>query len=155
MATDRTYQGCQICLGPNKPKRENVPNDHKLYQTAINYTKWSKNIPNGHKILHHFSFQGPPNFTQRGIFGLKRNHPATLVHTVLRPVAEKERSWIWPKIMLGECSPIGELRGKKESKSEAERAHGALSKQGCQIYIHTMYQNAGKIPNCDLITQWP
>jgi hypothetical protein len=26
-------QGCQICLGPNVPKRENVPNDDKLYQT--------------------------------------------------------------------------------------------------------------------------
>jgi hypothetical protein len=23
---------------------KNVPNDHKLYQTAINYPKWSKNI---------------------------------------------------------------------------------------------------------------
>jgi hypothetical protein len=33
-------QGCQISLGPNVPKRENIPNDYKLYQTAINYTKW-------------------------------------------------------------------------------------------------------------------
>jgi hypothetical protein len=27
-----------------------IPNDRKLYQTAINYTKWPKNIPNGHKV---------------------------------------------------------------------------------------------------------
>jgi hypothetical protein len=58
---------------------KNVPNDHKLYQTAVNYTKWPKNIPNGHKILQHFQFQGPPNFTKSGIFGLKRNHLATLL----------------------------------------------------------------------------
>jgi hypothetical protein len=30
-------QGCQIFLGQNW---KNVPNDHKLYQKAINYTKW-------------------------------------------------------------------------------------------------------------------
>jgi hypothetical protein len=29
---------------------KNIPNDHKLDHTAINYTKWPKNIPNGHKI---------------------------------------------------------------------------------------------------------
>jgi hypothetical protein len=43
-------QCCQIFLGPNIPKRENIPYDRKLYQTAINYTKWPKNIQNGHKI---------------------------------------------------------------------------------------------------------
>jgi hypothetical protein len=31
-------QGCQIFLGPNIPKRKNIPNDHKLYQKAIYYT---------------------------------------------------------------------------------------------------------------------
>jgi hypothetical protein len=29
---------------------KNIQNDRKLYQTAINYTKWSKNVPNDHKI---------------------------------------------------------------------------------------------------------
>jgi hypothetical protein len=33
-------QGCQIFLGPNIPKRKNIPNDHTLYPEAINYTKW-------------------------------------------------------------------------------------------------------------------
>jgi hypothetical protein len=33
-------------FGPNIPKYENIPNDNKLYQTAIMHT----NIPNGHKI---------------------------------------------------------------------------------------------------------
>jgi hypothetical protein len=32
-------KGCQIFLGPNIPKRENIPKDHKLLQTAINFTK--------------------------------------------------------------------------------------------------------------------
>jgi hypothetical protein len=56
---------------------KNITNDHKLYQTAINYTKWPLNIPNGHKIKH-LQFKGPPKFTQMGVFGLKTNHLATL-----------------------------------------------------------------------------
>jgi hypothetical protein len=52
-------QGCQICLGPNIPKREKytkgpknytkrlciIPNGHKLSLSAIHYTKWPQNIP--------------------------------------------------------------------------------------------------------------
>jgi hypothetical protein len=57
---------------------KNITNDHKLYQMALNYTKWPYNIPNGHKIYPHLPFKGPPKFTQIGIFGLKTNHLATL-----------------------------------------------------------------------------
>jgi hypothetical protein len=32
-------QDCQIFLGLNLPKRKNIPNDHKIYQTATSYTK--------------------------------------------------------------------------------------------------------------------
>jgi hypothetical protein len=39
---------------------------------AVNYSKWPK-------IYQHFRFQGPPNCTQIGIFGLKTNHLATLL----------------------------------------------------------------------------
>jgi hypothetical protein len=42
----------------------------------------SVNIPNGHKIYQHFPTWGPPEFTQIGIFGLKRNHLATLFDTM-------------------------------------------------------------------------
>jgi hypothetical protein len=45
----------------------------------MNYTKWTKNIANGHKIYQHFPFQGPPKFTQIWFFGLKTNHLATLL----------------------------------------------------------------------------
>jgi hypothetical protein len=41
---------------------------HKLYQRAMNYTKWSLNIPNGHNIYQNLTFKGPPKFTQIGIF---------------------------------------------------------------------------------------
>jgi hypothetical protein len=58
---------------------KNVPNDHKLYQTAITFSKWPLNIPHGHKIYQHFPFQCSPKFTQIGIFGLKLNHLATLL----------------------------------------------------------------------------
>jgi hypothetical protein len=37
-------------------------------------------IPKGRKIYQHFPFQGPPKHTQIGIFGLKINHMATLMH---------------------------------------------------------------------------
>jgi hypothetical protein len=43
---------------------KNITNDHKLYQTAINYTKWRYNIPKGHKIYQHLPFKGSPKFTQ-------------------------------------------------------------------------------------------
>jgi hypothetical protein len=71
-------QGCQILLDTIYQKGGNIPNDHKLYQTSINYTKWPNNILNGHKIYRHFPYEGTPNFTKIGIFGLKINHLATL-----------------------------------------------------------------------------
>jgi hypothetical protein len=58
---------------------KNVTNNLKLYEIALNYTKWTLNIPNGHKIYQHLPFKGPPKFTQICIFGLKTNHLATLV----------------------------------------------------------------------------
>jgi hypothetical protein len=54
-----------------------------FYQTAIYYTKWPQNIPNGHKTYQHFPFTGPPKFTQIGIFALKINHLATLSGTLM------------------------------------------------------------------------
>jgi hypothetical protein len=57
---------------------ENIPEEHKLYQKAINYTKWWLNIPNGHEMQQHFPFQGPRKFTQVWIFGLKIYHLAAL-----------------------------------------------------------------------------
>jgi hypothetical protein len=57
---------------PDFPRSEHtktVQNDHKLYQTAIHYTKLQKNNPNGYKIQPHFTYQAPPKFTQIGIFG--------------------------------------------------------------------------------------
>jgi hypothetical protein len=56
----------------------NIPNDHKMYQIAIQYNKWLQYIPNFRKIFQHFPFQGPPKHTQIGIFGLKMYTLATL-----------------------------------------------------------------------------
>jgi hypothetical protein len=58
-------------------------NEHKMYQTVINYTKRSQNIPNGHKIYQHCTFQGPPKYIQIFIFGLQISHLAA------REIAEK------------------------------------------------------------------
>jgi hypothetical protein len=42
----------------------------------VKYYKWPE-------IWHHFPFQGPPKYTQIGIFGRKRNQLATLVRSRL------------------------------------------------------------------------
>jgi hypothetical protein len=75
--------GLSDFLGPNKPKTgKNIQNDHKLYQKAVNCTKMA--VKNKFQMLikyiqQHFPFQGPPNFTNVGIFGLKKKHLATLM----------------------------------------------------------------------------
>jgi hypothetical protein len=43
---------------------KNITNDHKLYQSAINCTKWPQNFPNGRKIYQHLPFKGRPKFAQ-------------------------------------------------------------------------------------------
>jgi hypothetical protein len=75
-----TTQGCQIFLGATYLKRGEiyVPNYLKIYQMAMIHTRWLKNNPNDHKIYQQCPFQGPPKYTQRGIFGQKKCHLATL-----------------------------------------------------------------------------
>jgi hypothetical protein len=47
----RLSQRCQIFLGKYYPnQKKNVPNEHKMHQTVINYPKCPINIPNGHQI---------------------------------------------------------------------------------------------------------
>jgi hypothetical protein len=70
----------------NLPTREkysklpqNIPNGHKIYQIAENYTEWLKTIPNGCKIDQmsiiciylRLPLRGPLKFTQIAILGLK------------------------------------------------------------------------------------
>jgi hypothetical protein len=62
----------------------NIPKRGKMYQITIKYIKWPQNISNGHKIYQQFPLQDPPKFTQIGIFGLKRNHPASLEQWLVR-----------------------------------------------------------------------
>jgi hypothetical protein len=58
----------------NLPKRGEIyqittklPNCHKIYQMAVKYSEW----PN-------YKFLDTPKYTKIGIYGLKRNHLATL-----------------------------------------------------------------------------
>jgi hypothetical protein len=53
-----------------------LPNDRTIYQMAIKHKKWLQNGPNGPKLYQHFLFQGPPKFTQTGIFGSKMRMPS-------------------------------------------------------------------------------
>jgi hypothetical protein len=41
-------QGCQIFLGTKYQNRENIPNQHKIFQISTKYTKWPLNISNSH-----------------------------------------------------------------------------------------------------------
>jgi hypothetical protein len=51
---------------------------------VIKYSKYPKNIPNGHQIYQHFPIWGPEKFSKIGIVGLKTNHLATLVHSITK-----------------------------------------------------------------------
>jgi hypothetical protein len=72
---------------------KNIPNDHKLYQNAIDCTKWPLNISNDCKMRKHFPFQGPPKFTQIWIFGLNTNHLATLGSRGGKHGGHSQKTW--------------------------------------------------------------
>jgi hypothetical protein len=55
-----------------------------IYHNATKHTKWPENGPTGQKIYQHLPSQDPPNFTQRGIFGLKTYHLASLLYMEAR-----------------------------------------------------------------------
>jgi hypothetical protein len=57
---------------------KNIPNEPKIYQITMKYTKWPQNRPKGQKIYQHFPFQDHRKFTRNLDFGLKINHLATL-----------------------------------------------------------------------------
>jgi hypothetical protein len=76
--TDRMSRAARFYLVPDTQTAEKIPNVHKIYKMEITYTKWPNNIPNGQIIYRHFPFQGPPNLTKIGIFGIKMFHLAPL-----------------------------------------------------------------------------
>jgi hypothetical protein len=72
-------QGCQIFLDTIYQNGGKCTTLSLNCQMASKQTKLQSNIPNGHKIYYiTVPFQGPPQFTQIGIF-LFRNHLAALV----------------------------------------------------------------------------
>jgi hypothetical protein len=74
-------QGCQIFLETIYQNSGKCTRLALNYQMTIKYTKWPLYIANSHKIYQPFPFQGPPKWTQIGIFGLKKYHLATLNRT--------------------------------------------------------------------------
>jgi hypothetical protein len=56
---------------------------------ATKYTKWSQNIPNGHKVYQHLPLQDPLKFGHIGILGLKICHLATLEQSESAAQVEK------------------------------------------------------------------
>jgi hypothetical protein len=75
-------QGCQIFRGTMYQNVENIPNDHKIYQSATKYVCIQSGLKMDQmaicKIYQHLPLQYPRKFTQIGIFGLKIYHLATL-----------------------------------------------------------------------------
>jgi hypothetical protein len=43
---------------------------------TVKYSKWPRNIQNGHKIYQHFPFQGYPKFTKSRVSGMKICKPS-------------------------------------------------------------------------------
>jgi hypothetical protein len=84
-------QGCQIFLDTTYQNGENIPKCH------LN-TKWHWNIPIGRNIsqmaIEYFNllrmFQGPPKFTQIGIFVLKIGIPSDNIVWICKRLAH---SW--------------------------------------------------------------
>jgi hypothetical protein len=64
----------------------NISNDHKIAKSAIKFTKWPENCPNGHNIYQNRPLQDPQKFTQIELFGLKMYHLATRVATQARKI---------------------------------------------------------------------
>jgi hypothetical protein len=97
-------QGCQIFLRTRHQRGKNIPNDRKIYQMAIRYFLWTQTWPNGHKICQDFPLQGPPKFTQIGIFGLRTNHLATLSETQSTKNAKTWLQKMFDKKLQKKCS---------------------------------------------------
>jgi hypothetical protein len=78
-----SYQGWLIILDTTYQKGKNIPNDHKMYQMDIKYTKWQSIIPNGHNIYQHFPIHSKAllNIPKFGFLSLKIYHLATLLKT--------------------------------------------------------------------------
>jgi hypothetical protein len=80
------------------------------------HTKWPQNGQNGHKIYQHRPLQDLRKFTQIGIFGLKKDHLATLVHGRSRTFYNCERKreakrteqfiFFRPKLVPKKCNRI-------------------------------------------------
>jgi hypothetical protein len=59
----------------------NIPKRGKIYQMTIKYSVWPQNIQNDRKInkmavKQPFPLQGPPKYSQIGIFGMKIGIPS-------------------------------------------------------------------------------
>jgi hypothetical protein len=63
------HQGCQIFIDTIYQNGDNVTNCHTVC------------IPNGHERYQNDQFKGLPKCTKTGVFGLKMNHLAALLHT--------------------------------------------------------------------------
>jgi hypothetical protein len=74
----RLAQGCQIFRCTIYQNGENIPNAHKIYQSAIKYSKYFENSPNAMKC----TIAGPSQ--------IYPNHLATLVSHTHKPFS---RTW--------------------------------------------------------------
>jgi hypothetical protein len=76
-------QGCQIFLDTKYQTGENIPNNNQnITKCPFKMQKCPKKFRLASKYINLFPYQGPPKFTQIGIFGLKTYHLATLFTTV-------------------------------------------------------------------------
>jgi hypothetical protein len=87
-------RGCQIFLVQKNKIGEkctkiatSIPECHRIYQNAIEYTKIAIKIPNGHEAHQKLPSQCLPKCTKIGIFGLK-------IHIPSGNLCVNERNWL-------------------------------------------------------------
>jgi hypothetical protein len=134
---------------------------------VIKYTKWSKYIPNGHKIYQHLSLQDTPKFTQSLIFGLKIWQPCFESILGMSDIFPADLFPLFPKLLT---RPTGFVTLKMNAQLcvyvlfNFWHFRELLAQERCwNIFLGTTYQN-GKIctkwtqniPNSYInYTKWP
>jgi hypothetical protein len=112
----RTYNNCLL----------NIPNGHKIYQTATKYTKRPQNIPNGHKI-----YQTATKYT-------KRPQNIQNCHRICHMTICVVRFLWYPPLKSSSLTLLPCLFHPSQDWT-VRSSH--LDKQGCQIFLATSYKN--------------
>jgi hypothetical protein len=143
---------------PTYQNGENIPNNQQMYQIAINYSKcqWTDQIAIKYAHLFHCKTLYV-KFTQIGIFVLKVYHLATLSPTLIDSRRNQPTNQpCKPILVLFVRKPFAYVCITLLRRLFAAKDVARVALQWCQIFIDTIYQNAGKMyQNIRKVTKCP